>query len=259
MLTAALTPPTHLPTPPPLLQAEETNNTLKFASRAKLIRVAISKNEVLDDRGTIRRLEREVAQLRAQLGWVALGGTGGRGVAAACLCVGNLDQLEQLEWVTAQGLCTAAVCGGVGIWGGGHIGPGVTGALRREVPWPECEGTAVMCSMHAGLLCLALALHPATRYVHPGLSQPLVPALQGRSAGVPSREQRQRWWCPPERSAQPAPAAGVREGAVAAAAAQLGAPAPGRGWVWGMARVWLWVWLAQQQHPSCMRTAIVVP
>lgn len=46
---------------------EETRSTLQFASRAKLVETHATVNEVLDDSAQIRRLKREVEELRACL------------------------------------------------------------------------------------------------------------------------------------------------------------------------------------------------
>ena len=45
---------------------EETRSTLAFASRAKLVRTNATVNEVLDDHAKIKRLERELRELRQQ-------------------------------------------------------------------------------------------------------------------------------------------------------------------------------------------------
>lgn len=46
---------------------EETRSTLKFASRAKLVQVEPRVNEVMDDGAMIRKLQKEVSELRRQL------------------------------------------------------------------------------------------------------------------------------------------------------------------------------------------------
>jgi centromeric protein E len=46
---------------------EETRSTLQFASRAKLVETHATVNEVLEDSAQIRRLKREVEELRASL------------------------------------------------------------------------------------------------------------------------------------------------------------------------------------------------
>jgi len=51
---------------PSELYLEETRSTLQFASRAKLVKTNAQVNEVLDDRSTIRRLQRELAEARRQ-------------------------------------------------------------------------------------------------------------------------------------------------------------------------------------------------
>jgi centromeric protein E len=55
---------------PSELYLEETRSTLQFASRAKLVKTNAQVNEVLDDRSMIRRLQKELAQARAEAGGV---------------------------------------------------------------------------------------------------------------------------------------------------------------------------------------------
>ena len=55
------------------LQAEETHNTLKFATRAKKIEVVAQRNEILDQSSLIARYQAEIAMLRAQLEAFACG------------------------------------------------------------------------------------------------------------------------------------------------------------------------------------------
>ena len=43
---------------------EETRSTLQFASRAKLVKTRAVVNEVLDDRAQLRRLKKELAELK---------------------------------------------------------------------------------------------------------------------------------------------------------------------------------------------------
>ncbi|GLC46037.1 hypothetical protein PLESTB_001025400 [Pleodorina starrii] len=52
---------------PAAAQTDETANTLKFASRAKLIQVTARTNEILDERTLLRRYQKEVADLKRQL------------------------------------------------------------------------------------------------------------------------------------------------------------------------------------------------
>jgi hypothetical protein len=52
---------------------EETRSTLKFAARAKLVRVTPKVNEVQDDSALIRKLEHELAEARRQLEELAKG------------------------------------------------------------------------------------------------------------------------------------------------------------------------------------------
>lgn len=52
---------------PASTQAEETHNTLKFASRAKKIAVTAKRNEVMDQSSLIQRYQQEIGTLRAQL------------------------------------------------------------------------------------------------------------------------------------------------------------------------------------------------
>lgn len=51
---------------PSELYLEETRSTLQFASRAKLVKTNAQVNEVLDDRSTIRRLQKELAEAKRQ-------------------------------------------------------------------------------------------------------------------------------------------------------------------------------------------------
>mmetsp|Transcript_32099 Transcript_32099/g.39382 ORF Transcript_32099/g.39382 Transcript_32099/m.39382 type:complete len:620 (+) Transcript_32099:280-2139(+) len=46
---------------------EETRSTLKFASRAKLVKTKAQKNEVIDDRALIKRLQKELTRLRNEM------------------------------------------------------------------------------------------------------------------------------------------------------------------------------------------------
>ena len=48
-------------------QAEETENTLKFAERAKKVRIKRSKNEMMDSKSVIAQLQRVIADLKEQL------------------------------------------------------------------------------------------------------------------------------------------------------------------------------------------------
>lgn len=48
-------------------QAEETHNTLKFANRAKMVRIVVTRNEVVDTKSLIKKYEAEIAQLKSQL------------------------------------------------------------------------------------------------------------------------------------------------------------------------------------------------
>lgn len=52
-------------------QAEETHNTLKFATRAKKIEIAAQRNEIVDQASLIRRYQEEIQTLRSQLESVA--------------------------------------------------------------------------------------------------------------------------------------------------------------------------------------------
>jgi hypothetical protein len=49
------------------VNAEETNSTLKFASRAKTIQNKPQMNEVLDDQTMLKKLQKEVQGLKEQL------------------------------------------------------------------------------------------------------------------------------------------------------------------------------------------------
>lgn len=48
-------------------QAEETENTLKFAERAKKVKIKRSKNEMMDSKSEIAHLQRVIAELKEQL------------------------------------------------------------------------------------------------------------------------------------------------------------------------------------------------
>lgn len=52
-------------------QAEETHNTLKFATRAKKIEIKAQRNEIVDQASLIRRYQEEIHVLRTQLDLVA--------------------------------------------------------------------------------------------------------------------------------------------------------------------------------------------
>ena len=52
-------------------QAEETHNTLKFATRAKKIEITAQRNEIVDQASLIRRYQEEIQALRSQLEGVA--------------------------------------------------------------------------------------------------------------------------------------------------------------------------------------------
>ncbi|CAD7702378.1 unnamed protein product [Ostreobium quekettii] len=57
---------------PASTQAEETHNTLKFASRAKKIQIKTARNEIMDDKSLIRRYQLEIADLKRQLEVLAM-------------------------------------------------------------------------------------------------------------------------------------------------------------------------------------------
>ena len=52
---------------PTLRCAEESNNTLKFASRAKTIRMEARVNESMDDKTLLRAYRQEIEELKAKL------------------------------------------------------------------------------------------------------------------------------------------------------------------------------------------------
>ena len=52
-------------------QAEETHNTLKFATRAKKIEIKAQRNKIVDQASLIRRYQEEIHALRTQLDLVA--------------------------------------------------------------------------------------------------------------------------------------------------------------------------------------------
>ncbi|KAH7623805.1 hypothetical protein Ndes2526B_g01051 [Nannochloris sp. 'desiccata'] len=64
---------------PASIQAEETHNTLKFASRAKKITIEAKRNEILDQSSLIARYQQELALLRHQLDIVMREGNRGSG------------------------------------------------------------------------------------------------------------------------------------------------------------------------------------
>ncbi|PSC70283.1 Kinesin-related 11 [Micractinium conductrix] len=55
---------------PASTQAEETHNTLKFASRAKRIEVSVARNEIMDQSSLIARYQQEIQLLKGQLDMV---------------------------------------------------------------------------------------------------------------------------------------------------------------------------------------------
>jgi len=57
---------------PTSAQAEETHNTLKFATRAKKIEIKAERNEIMDSRSLIRRYQLEIADLKRQLEVLAM-------------------------------------------------------------------------------------------------------------------------------------------------------------------------------------------
>jgi hypothetical protein len=52
---------------PAAAQSEETANTLKFATRAKLVNVAVSAQATVDERALLRQYRQEVRELKAQV------------------------------------------------------------------------------------------------------------------------------------------------------------------------------------------------
>ncbi|KDD73431.1 kinesin, partial [Helicosporidium sp. ATCC 50920] len=75
---------------PASTQAEETHNTLKFASRAKRISITVHKNEIVDQSSLISRYQQEIAVLRSQLEHARGPGGGGGGA----LLAGPRDPLD---------------------------------------------------------------------------------------------------------------------------------------------------------------------
>eukprot|EP00873_Tetraselmis_striata_P013296 jgi/Tetstr1/433560/TSEL_022827.t1 len=61
------------------LQAEETHNTLKFASRAKLVKIEVHRQERFEAHELVRRYQQEVHDLRQQLGHQQRGSPHGAG------------------------------------------------------------------------------------------------------------------------------------------------------------------------------------
>lgn len=56
---------------------EETRSTLQFASRAKLVKTHACVNEVMDEGAKIRRLQRELEELRKEYNQLKEGGAAG--------------------------------------------------------------------------------------------------------------------------------------------------------------------------------------
>lgn len=54
---------------PSELYLEETRSTLQFASRAKLVKTRAQVNEVMDDRAIIKKLQRELNEVKVSRGW----------------------------------------------------------------------------------------------------------------------------------------------------------------------------------------------
>jgi len=52
---------------PAAAQAEETHTTLKFATRAKSVKIAASRNEILDEKSMIVRYQKEILTLKRKL------------------------------------------------------------------------------------------------------------------------------------------------------------------------------------------------
>lgn len=50
-----------------LVQAEETHNTLKFAARAKKVKITASRNKINDERSQIMMYQQQVQELKLQL------------------------------------------------------------------------------------------------------------------------------------------------------------------------------------------------
>ena len=72
---------------------DETNNTLKFAARAKRIKMSAQVNEVMDDKTLLKVYKREIDQLRARLAQLEKERqTGPEAPKTAALHVGTADQ-----------------------------------------------------------------------------------------------------------------------------------------------------------------------
>jgi hypothetical protein len=86
---------------PASAQAEETHNTLKFASRAKKIALEAKRNEILDQGALVARYQQEIALLRKQLDIVRRdgggGGEGGGGGGGGALTAAEVMMLPEVR------------------------------------------------------------------------------------------------------------------------------------------------------------------
>ena len=86
-------------------QAEETHNTLKFATRAKKIEITAQRNEIVDQASLIRRYQEEIQTLRSQLDSVARE----RGGQLPMTTIAH-DPLHPEVYTNKECICTAPFC-----------------------------------------------------------------------------------------------------------------------------------------------------
>jgi hypothetical protein len=89
---------------PASTQAEETHNTLKFASRAKTITIETKRNEILDQGALVAKYQQENALLRRQLE-IALkeGGRGGKSEASHPEILSLREKIEEEHAAVVEG------------------------------------------------------------------------------------------------------------------------------------------------------------
>ena len=89
---------------PASTQAEETHNTLKFASRAKTITIETKRNEILDQGALVAKYQQENALLRRQLE-IALkeGGRGGKSEASHPEILSLREKVEEEHAAVVEG------------------------------------------------------------------------------------------------------------------------------------------------------------
>lgn len=85
---------------PASTQAEETHNTLKFASRAKTITIEAKRNEILDQAALVAKYQQEIGLLRRQLELAVGSGEGGgaeRSATSEATSVEIMSLREKIE------------------------------------------------------------------------------------------------------------------------------------------------------------------